>query len=91
MTVPHVETEFRKALTASNPASMFAIETVADRKFSRFVLQHDSSIVSYSLDILARVGLGQADVKTLLASMEKHDSSNVLFSSLVNIGKRTLS
>ncbi|KAJ7170691.1 hypothetical protein C8R43DRAFT_1149693 [Mycena crocata] len=81
---------FQKALAASNPTSLFAIETVANRPFNRFIVQHDSSLVSYSLDILARVGLEQADPKTLIASLEKHDNSNVLFSRVVQIGKRVL-
>jgi len=42
------------------------------------------------LDILGRVGLGQADAKTLTASSEKHVTSNVLFSRVVQIGKRVL-
>ncbi|KAJ7158753.1 hypothetical protein C8R46DRAFT_1110175 [Mycena filopes] len=84
------EERFFKALPASNPTSIFAIETVANKPFHRFVVQHDSSLVSYSLDLLGRVGLGQADTKTLTASMEKHDSSNVQFSRIVRIGKRVL-
>ncbi|KAJ7126987.1 hypothetical protein C8R44DRAFT_780128 [Mycena epipterygia] len=87
----HLEEEhFRKALTTSNPTSLFAIETIANRTFQRFVVQHDSSLVSYSLDILGRVGLGQADPKTLAASSEKHVTSNVLFSRVVQIGRRVL-
>ncbi|KAJ6619767.1 hypothetical protein B0H10DRAFT_2024882 [Mycena sp. CBHHK59/15] len=85
------EEQFRKALTASNPTAIFAIEAVANKSFNRFLLQHDSSLVSYSLDILGRVGLGQADPKTLVASLEKHDTSNVLFSKVVKIGRRVLS
>ncbi|KAJ7707684.1 hypothetical protein B0H17DRAFT_1000886 [Mycena rosella] len=81
---------FNKALTASNPTSIFAIETVANKPFHRFIVQHDSSLVSYSLDILARVGLGQTDPKTLPASLEKHDTSNVQFSRVVRIGRRVL-
>jgi hypothetical protein len=83
--------DFHKTLAASNPTSIFAIETVANKPFNRFIVQHDSSLVSYSLDILGRVGLGQADPKTLTASLEKHEGSNVLFSRVVRIGKRVLS
>ncbi|KAJ6576436.1 hypothetical protein DFH09DRAFT_1276455 [Mycena vulgaris] len=87
----HWQTEhFQKALTASNPTSIFAIETITNKPFGRFVVQHDSSLVSYSLDILGRVGLGHADPRTLIASLEKHDTSNVLFSRVVQIGKRVL-
>ncbi|KAJ7227194.1 hypothetical protein GGX14DRAFT_418522 [Mycena pura] len=82
--------KFQKALTSSNPTSLFAIELVANRAFNRFMVQHDSSLVSYSLDILGRLGLGQADPKSLVASFEKHDGSNVLFCQVVPIGKRIL-
>ncbi|KAJ7104153.1 hypothetical protein B0H15DRAFT_11382 [Mycena belliarum] len=89
--VGRLETEnFNKALAASNPTSIFAIETVADMHFRRFVVQHDSSLVSYSLDILGRVGMGEVDPKTLVATLEKHDTSNVLFSRIVRVGKRVL-
>ncbi|KAF7330530.1 hypothetical protein MVEN_02492700 [Mycena venus] len=84
------EEHFHKALPASNPTNIFAIETVAHRPFHRFVVQHDGSLVSYSLDLLGRVGLGQADPKSFVASLEKHDTSNVLFSNVVQIGKRVL-
>ncbi|KAJ7773279.1 hypothetical protein B0H16DRAFT_1511726 [Mycena metata] len=84
------EERFHKALPASNPTSMFAIEKVANKPFHRFVVQHDSSLVSYSLDLLGRIGLGDSDTKTLTASLEKHDNSNVQFSRVVRIGKRVL-
>ncbi|KAJ7603752.1 hypothetical protein DFH06DRAFT_1256028 [Mycena polygramma] len=89
--VAHWQAErFHKALTTSNPNSIFAIETVANKPFHRFVVQHDSSIISFSLDILGRLGLGQADSKTLIASLEKHDTNNVLFSKVMQVGKRVL-
>ncbi|KAJ7756435.1 hypothetical protein DFH07DRAFT_820553 [Mycena maculata] len=89
--VGHREEEhFHKALAASNPTSIFAIETLVDKPFGRFIVHHDSSLVSYSLDILGRIGLEQADPKTLVASLEKHDPSNVMLSRIVRIAKRVL-
>ncbi|KAF8206488.1 hypothetical protein K438DRAFT_1817292 [Mycena galopus ATCC 62051] len=85
------EEQFYKALPASNPTSITAIETVANKPFQRFIVQHDSSLVSYSLDLLGRVGLDQADPKSFVASMEKHHSSNnVVFSKVIQIGRRVL-
>ncbi|KAJ7274437.1 hypothetical protein B0H12DRAFT_1208087 [Mycena haematopus] len=84
------EEQFHKALPASNPTSLYAIEMLSHKPFHRFVVQHDGTLVSYSLDLLGRVGLGQVDSKTFAASLEKHDASNVLFSKVIQIGKRVL-
>jgi hypothetical protein len=53
-------------------------------------VHHDGTLVSYSLDLLGRVGLGQADSKSFVASSEKHETGNVLFSNVIQIGKRVL-
>ncbi|KAF7374933.1 hypothetical protein MSAN_00379400 [Mycena sanguinolenta] len=84
------EEKFHKALPASNPTAIYAIETVSHKPFHRFVVQHDGTLVSYSLDLLGRVGLGQADSKSFAASLEKHDASNILFSKVIQIGKRVM-
>ncbi|KAJ7066963.1 hypothetical protein C8F01DRAFT_1119758 [Mycena amicta] len=84
------EENFRKALVSSNPTSLFALHTVANRPFNRFVVQHDSALVSYALDYLGQVALGNLDPKKLHASYEKHDGSNVMFSKVIRVGKRVL-
>ncbi|KAJ7650251.1 hypothetical protein FB45DRAFT_887431, partial [Roridomyces roridus] len=88
----HWEDEnFSKALTASSPASLFAVETLANKPFGRFVVHHDSSLLSYSLDVLGRLALGQADPKTLVGTMEKHDNSNnVLIARIIQMEHRLL-
>jgi hypothetical protein len=82
--------DFHKALPASNPTSIYAIETVSHKPFHRFIVHHDGALVSYSLDLLGRVGLGQADPKSFVASSEKHETGNVLFSNVIQVGKRVL-
>ncbi|CAK5268518.1 unnamed protein product [Mycena citricolor] len=83
--------KFYRALSTSNPTSLFAIESIEDRPFQRLVVLHDANLTSYSLITLARVGLGQADPRTLLSSMGKMDSSgNIVLADVVQIGRRAL-
>ncbi|KAF7327861.1 hypothetical protein MKEN_00366000 [Mycena kentingensis (nom. inval.)] len=84
------EENFHKALASSNPTSFIPLDTVANRPFNRFVVQHDSSLVSYDLQLLGQVALGQCDPKKLHASYEKHETNNVMFSKVVKVGKRVL-
>lgn len=84
--------EFRKVLDHSNPTSIAAVQTFEKKIFNRFLVHHDSVLTSYSLDLVARVAVGQAQQKTLEASLEKiagHDA-NVLFFRQVHIGTRVL-
>jgi len=55
-------------------------------------VHHENSILSYSLDILARVALQQSLPSTLDASMERvaGQDSNVMFFRLAEIGQRIL-
>ncbi|KAK7005651.1 hypothetical protein R3P38DRAFT_3038772, partial [Favolaschia claudopus] len=84
------EENFHRALPLSNPVSIFAVETVGHKPFHRFLIHHDGSLVSYSLDLLGRIGLGQADPRSFASSLEKHDSTNVLITRVVQMGKRVL-
>ncbi|KAK0223358.1 hypothetical protein IW262DRAFT_820050 [Armillaria fumosa] len=84
--------EFRKVLDHPNPTSIAAVQTIEKKTFNRLLVHHDSVLTSYSLDLVARVALGQAQQKTLEASLEKiagHDT-NVLFFRQVLIGSRVL-
>lgn len=85
--------DFRKILKLSDPTSMAVFQTMGDKIFNKFVIHYHSSLVCYSLDIFARVALGQAQPKTLDASFEKITSSdvNVLFFRQAKIGSRLLS
>ncbi|KAF7312263.1 hypothetical protein MIND_00239300 [Mycena indigotica] len=84
------EEKFYKALPSSNPTTLFALETISTRPFNRFVVQHDSTLMSYAQDLLGQVALAKLDPKKFQASCEKHDSSNVLFSRVMRVGKRVL-
>jgi RHO1 GDP-GTP exchange protein 1/2 len=60
--------------------------------YNKFIIHWESSIWSYSLDILARVVLGQAEPTMLSASGEKivGSESNVVFAKQVYVGDRAL-
>jgi len=60
--------------------------------FNRLVVQVDSSLVSYSLDILARLAQGQTSSQTLEASMERICSvdANVVFAKHIYASGRSL-
>lgn len=75
-----------------NLTSMAAITAVGNRIFDKLIVHAGTSLVSYSLDVLARVGTGQAQARMLDASMEKvvaHDS-NILLFRYAQIGQRAL-
>jgi RHO1 GDP-GTP exchange protein 1/2 len=65
---------------------------IALQDFNKFVVQHEASLLAYSLDLLARVAQGQAPPHTLDASMEKlaGQDGSVLFVRSGLVGNRTL-
>lgn len=65
---------------------------IALQAFNKFVIQYDSSLYAFSLDILARVAQGQAPAQSLEASMEKlaEQDGSVQFTRAGRIGDRTL-
>jgi hypothetical protein len=65
---------------------------IALHDFNKFIVQHEASLLSYSLDLLARVAQGQAPPQTLDASMEKlaGQDGSVLFARSGRVGNRTL-
>jgi len=77
--------DFQKVLPLPNATHVAVLQS-----FNRFVVQTDSSIYSYSLDLLARVSIGRAPRATLDASMEKIAEGNAIFFRTGQIGKRTL-
>lgn len=85
--------EFRKVLHYPNPTSMAAIQTAGKKVFNKFVIQFESALFSYSLDLIARVALGQAHPQTLDASLEKiaGNDTNILFFRHAYISQRSLS
>ncbi|KAF9003954.1 hypothetical protein BDQ17DRAFT_1399669 [Cyathus striatus] len=90
------EDKFRKVLAYTNPNAIFAIQTIGDHSFNKFVIHSEPTLVSYSLDMLARVATGQASPGMLDASMEKigggdsMTSQNIVFSRYVVFGKKAL-
>lgn len=85
--------EYRKVLNYYNPTSLAAIQSLGQHTFNKFLIHYETSLVSYSLDILARLASGQAQAKSLDASLERiagHDSSSVLFFRYANFGNRAL-
>jgi RHO1 GDP-GTP exchange protein 1/2 len=68
------------------------VHELGEKQFHRLLVHCERSILSYSLDILARVARGDSQPSTLDASMERvagHDS-NVIFFRLAEIGQRIL-
>lgn len=65
---------------------------LGDKQFHRLLVHYERSILSYSLDILARVATRQSQPSTLDASMElvAGQDSNVMFFRLAEIGQRIL-
>lgn len=65
---------------------------VALQTFNKFIIHFESSLLAYSLDLMARVAQQQSPPKSLDASLEKigGQDGNVLFFRAGRIGNRTL-
>jgi hypothetical protein len=66
---------------------------VALEKFNKFLVHSESGLLSYSIDLLTRVALGQAPPEALEASQEKiaGQDGHILLFRTGRIGSRTLS
>jgi hypothetical protein len=66
---------------------------VALEKFNKFLVHSESGLLSYSIDLLTRVALGQAPPQALEATQEKiaGQDGHVLLFRAGRIGDRTLS
>ncbi|KAG1781631.1 hypothetical protein EV702DRAFT_1177351 [Suillus placidus] len=78
---------FRKILSYGNPSSIIVLQD-----FNKFIVHHESYLLAYSLDILARVAMYQAPASSLDASMEKiaGGDGTVLFCSAGRIKQRMI-
>ncbi|KAG1805037.1 uncharacterized protein HD556DRAFT_1328030 [Suillus plorans] len=78
---------FRKILSYGNPSSIIVLQ-----EFNKFIVHHESYLLSYSLDILARVAMYQAPASSLDASMEKiaGEDGTVLFCTVGRIKQRMI-
>ncbi|KAJ8579756.1 hypothetical protein M405DRAFT_109149 [Rhizopogon salebrosus TDB-379] len=77
----------RRILSYGNPSSIIVLQ-----ELNRFIVHHESYLVAYSLDLLARVALFQAPTSSLDASMEKiaGGDGTVLFCCAGSIKMRTI-
>lgn len=97
-------TDFRKVLK-HQPTSMAALQTLGGRTFNKFIVHVNNSLLSYPLEMVARValvGLGQnldskqeeAEIvkaaKALEVSVEKLVGSDVVFFKHLHVGSRVL-
>jgi hypothetical protein len=71
---------------------MAALQTVGNTVINRFIVHSEPEVVSYSLELLARLALGQTTPEILDASMEKIgvSESNITFCKSIQIGGRGL-
>ena len=60
-----------------HPTSLAALSTLGRKTFNRLVVHVDSSIMTYSLDILARLALDKSQVQSLDASIERIGGNDV--------------
>lgn len=81
------DTNFRKILSYGNPSSIIVLQD-----FNKFIVHHESYLLSYSLDLLARVAMYQAPASSLDASLEKiaGGDGTVLFCSAGRIKQRMI-
>ncbi|KAK2460341.1 hypothetical protein APHAL10511_007730 [Amanita phalloides] len=92
----HVSTwgtnNFKRVLGLENPIQLAAVHDLGGKQFRRLLVHYERAILSYSLDILARVTMQQAQPSILDASMERvaGKDSNVLFFRLAEVGQRML-
>ena len=84
------ESPFRKVLSIPNATSLIALQS-----FNKFLVHFDNTLLSYSLDLMARVARGEAPGASLSASKEEvagpGGDGNVLFFRVGIVGGRTIS
>lgn len=71
------DVKFRRVLNCMHPISLAALTTLGHKSFNRLVVHVDSAVMTYSLDILARLALDQSHLYSLDASMERVGGSDV--------------
>ena len=65
---------------------------VALEKFNKFLVHNESGLLSYSIDLLTRVALGQAPAQALEATQERiaGQDGHIMLVRTGHIGNRTL-
>ncbi|KIK63091.1 hypothetical protein GYMLUDRAFT_163599 [Collybiopsis luxurians FD-317 M1] len=80
---------YRKVLDMQ-PTSMAALQTLGSKTFNKFLVHANGSLLSYSLDVLARIAQGDTDPREFAGSVEKVVSNEVIFFKHLHIGQRVL-
>ncbi|KAJ4494966.1 hypothetical protein C8J55DRAFT_109545 [Lentinula edodes] len=80
---------FRKVLNVQL-TSMAALQSLGSKTFNKFIVHVNNSLLSYPLDVIAQVALGQVEPKVLAASVEKVVSNEVVFFKHLHVGQRVL-
>ena len=88
----NIVTEFRLILNYMHPTSLAALTTLGRKSFNRLVIHVDSAVMTYSLDILARLALDKSQVQSLDASIERVGGNdvNIVLCRHVYFNKRAL-
>ena len=88
----NIVTEFRLILNYMHPTSLAAMTTLGRKTFNRLVVHVDSSVMTYSLDILARLALDKSQVQSLDASIERIGGNdvNIVLCRHIHFNKRAL-
>ncbi|KAI0322603.1 hypothetical protein OF83DRAFT_1049094 [Amylostereum chailletii] len=81
------DSSFRKVLPFVSPTSMAVLQD-----FNKFIVHHETSLMSYSLDLVARVAQGQSTQQNLEGSLERlaGNDGNVLFFRAGRLSERTI-
>lgn len=87
---PRGSERFEKVLPHINPTSMATIHASGPKIFNKFLIHVGTSLFAYSLDLMARMALGQSDQKTVDGSMEKVAGHDVIFFRHAIVGSRAL-
>jgi RHO1 GDP-GTP exchange protein 1/2 len=85
-------TDFRRVLNFMNPTSLAALTGLGHKTFNRLVVHADSAVMTYSLDILARLALDRSQLQSLDASVERVGGSdvNIVFCKHIHFDNRAL-
>lgn len=88
----NIVTEFRRILNYRHPTSLAALTTSGHKTFNRFVVHADSAIMTYSLDILARLALDKSHLHSLDASIERvgQNDGSIVFCKHIHLDERAL-
>ena len=78
---------FTRVLSLASPTALIALQ-----EFNKLLVHHEATLLSYSLDLLARVALAQAPARSLAASLEHvaPPDTSVAFCRAGRFGERTL-